>query len=391
MTQSNNGSRLTVPASSEVRKPRICMPTFRNLNRSAYRCSLYEAQDLLVQIDDVDLIYVEPSRCFRFMETWQRRLIYRDVSKRLAYVNPGLKPVTLTREYDLFIAVCQNYWDLLYINAITNWESHCKTSVCWFDELWVVDLPRAKYWLGALKRFDHIFIGCSGTTGPLSDAISQTCRWLPGAVDAVLFSPYPNPPRRAVDVYSIGRRWDGIHRELVREAAHGDMFYMYDTFVEMAEMKVHDFQQHRSMLANLAKRSRYFLVAPAKMDCPEETQGQVELSYRYFEGAAAGAVMIGQAPSCEAFREMFPWPDVVTPIQTDGSDIIPTLAALDSDRATVAAIGRRNAAEALLRHDWVYRWREILRVAGIEPSPRLLARERYLKDLADLAFDAAKT
>jgi hypothetical protein len=32
-----------------------------------------------------------------------------------------------------------------------------------------------------------------------------------------------------------------------------------------------------------------------------------------------------------------------------------------------------------------------LRAAGIEPSPRLLARERYLKDLADLAFDAAKT
>jgi len=168
------------------------------------------------------------------------------------------------------------------------------------------------------------------------------------------------------------------------------MFYMYDTFAEMAEMQVHDPRQHRGMFANVAKRSRYFLVAPAKMDCPEETQGQIELGYRYFEGAAAGAVMIGQAPNCEAFREMFPWPDAVIPIQTDGSDVIQTVAALDLDPARVTAIGRRNAAEALLRHDWVYRWKEIFRATGIEPSPRLVVRERHLKDLADLAFDGAK-
>jgi hypothetical protein len=48
-------------------------------------------------------------------------------------------------------------------------------------------------------------------------------------------------------------------------------------------------------------------------------------------------------------------------------------------------IGRRNAAEALLRHDWVYRWKEILRIAGLAPSPEMDARERRLKELAALA------
>jgi len=30
--------------------------------------------------------------------------------------------------------------------------------------------------------------------------------------------------------------------------------------------------------------------------------------------------MIGQVPNCEAFQDMFPWPDAVTEIQPDGSD-----------------------------------------------------------------------
>jgi hypothetical protein len=51
----------------------------------------------------------------------------------------------------------------------------------------------------------------------------------------------------------------------------------------------------------------------------------------------------------------------------------------------MAAISTRNATEALLRHDWLYRWKEMFRVAGIEPTPRMVARERRLKDMADFA------
>jgi len=42
-------------------------------------------------------------------------------------------------------------------------------------------------------------------------------------------------------------------------------------------------------------------------------------------------------------------------------------------------------AECLLRHDWVYRWRSILDMVGLEPTPALLAREKRLKELAELA------
>ena len=39
--------------------------------------------------------------------------------------------------------------------------------------------------------------------------------------------------------------------------------------------------------------------------------------------------MIGQAPDSIAFRDGFPWPDVVIPVEADGSDVIDVLDGLD--------------------------------------------------------------
>ena len=389
LSDEKSALQLGKDTSDKASRPRICMPTSRDITRRAFQCGLYEAQDVLLETDEVDLIRLEPGPGFHFKERLQRRLLYRDISRRLIFRNPGLHKARLTQEYDLFLVICQNYWDLLYINAIEGWKDRCRTSVCLIDEIWVSDLPKYKYWLHALNQFDHIFVGARGTSAPLSKILNRTCHWLPGAVDTLRFSTYPSQPDRVIDVYSIGRRWDGIHEVLLQEAGRGEIFYVYDTF-PVADMEVYDHRQHRDLFANLAKRSRHFIVAPGKMNASEETQGQVEIGYRYYEGAAAGTVMIGQWPNCDAFREMFNWPDVVIQIQPDGSDVKKVLASLRSEPERVSAISSRNAAEALLRHDWVYRWKEVFRIAGIEISPRMAARERRLKQLSTLRTNASE-
>ena len=83
------------------------MPTLRSILRQAFRCGLYEAQDVLVATNDVDLIDLQPGPLFRLRELWQKRLLWRGVLPGLASVNPGLQRVRLTQDYDLFIAVCQ--------------------------------------------------------------------------------------------------------------------------------------------------------------------------------------------------------------------------------------------------------------------------------------------
>jgi Glycosyl transferases group 1 len=362
-------------------QPRICMPSGRNFSRETFLCGHYEAQDVLVDVDDVDLVCLEPGRGHNFKERWQGRLMYRDVSGRGVFANPGLNKVRLTGEYDLFLARCQTEKDLPHINAVERWKDHCKSSVCWIDELWAAAIPEAKYWLHALRQFDHIFTSCLGTVGPLSQAIGRPIHWLPCGVDTLRFTPYPDTLTRTIDVYSIGRRREGIHKQLLQAARRREIFYIHDTF-HSSLANVYDHREHRDYFANVVKRSRYFMVAPGKIDATAENQGQSEVGHRYCEGSAAGAVLLGQAPHGEAFRQMFPWQDAVIRVESNGCDVMEVLAELTSDPARVSAASRRNAVGALLHHDWVYRWKEVLKVAGLKPSPGMLARESRLKDLA---------
>jgi Glycosyl transferases group 1 len=366
------------------RTPRICMPTWRNFSNTTYRCSLYEAQDVLVEIDDVDLIHLDKSWGAALDEYWLRRPLFHDLSGKLIFVNPGLRKVRLDKDYDAFIAVCSTLWDLPYVNAIERWRNHCKIGICWIDELWVSEIPNYKYWLPALEQFDHVFLGTSGTVSALSHAANRACFWLPGGVDALRFGSFAHLTDRPVDVYSIGRRYQGIHDEMLKAAARGDIFYLHDSIGGGGMTEVYDYRQHRELFANIAKRSRYFVVAPAKMDEIAYRRGQVEVGYRYFEGAAAGTVMIGEAPDCDAYRELFDWPEAVIQVQSDGSDTLAVLSELGSDPERITAISRQNAREALLRHDWIHRWNELFRIAGIEPLPRKAAREQRLKELADV-------
>ena len=378
----------TAESSERSREPRICMPTFSAFARHVFRSGLYEAQDVLVGCDDVDVIHLEASKGLAFGEKVLKRLVYHDVSRRLVSLNPGLRPVRLTRDYELFMLVCPFLQGVWYANAIQGWLDHCRTSVCWIDELWADDVARLQYWLPILSRFDYVIVGIGGSGKALGNAIGRPCHEIQGAVDTIRFSPYPNPPARVVDVYSIGRRWEGVHRRLLESAAK-KIFYIHDT-LDAANSETRDYAQHRDLYANIAKRSRFFLVAPGKVNVPEETQGQVAVGFRYFEGSAAGAVLVGQAPDCEAFRRHFDWPQAVIEIQPDGSDAVEVISRLSAEPEQLREISCRNTEEALRRHDWVYRWREILGIAGLKPTPAMEAREKRLAELAELAREKVR-
>src|SRR5215475_7426557 len=302
------------------RKPRICVLTARGFSRNAFMGGAYEAQDILLDIDDAELIYLKPGRAYQLRQNIHARLVWHDFTGMLAFANMAFESVRLTKEYDLLVAYLPCHIDhLLQIAAVRGWKDYCKTSICWIDELYAVHIPKLKYWLPALKQFDHIVVGYSGTVAALAEAIKRPCHWLPSGVDAIRFSPSPRPPDRVIDVY-------------------------------------------------IMKRSRYFLVAPAKAGLQEATGNQIELGYRYYEGSAAGTVMLGQIPYCETYNTMFNWQDAVVEIQADGSDVADVISMLAGQPERLKEISRRNAVEALLRHDWTYRWKKILDIVGIEPA-----------------------
>lgn len=357
--------------------PRVCLFSQRHLQRLVSRCAEYEFEDLICEIDDAELLTPEPRWRFQFGQKVANRLA-RHFS--IASLNPGVRKLCLNRKYDLFVAICQFPSDLLSLNAVKEWRQHCRTSVCWLAELWAGELNKWKGHMNILSQFDYVVIPSSGTVQPVKDVIGQRCVYISAGIDTIRFCPYPNPPVRSIDVYNMGRKSPVTHQALLEMAEHKQIFYIYDTICKMDTLYP---AQHRSLLANIAKRSRYFIVNAPKVDCQFETRGQREISYRFFEGAASGTVVIGETGESEAFKEHFDWPDVVIHMPFHSPNIAEILCELDSQPERLERIRKNNVVQCLLRHDWVYRWRAILSLVGLEPRPALVAREQRLKKLAE--------
>lgn len=379
----NGATQPTEEDSASGSTPRICVATLRGLTKRAYRCGIFESEDVLSGVATVDFLEIERRWGDWVKDLFVRKLLWHDISKKLIFVNPGLRKTTIKKEYDMFVCIFQNFSDFPYLNAITGWRERCRTSICWIDEIYAASISGLENWLDILNQFDHVFIGSKGSISEMSRAIGKNCRWLPGGVDALRFSPFPHLPARVIDVYSIGRREPRIHSRLLDSALRGEVFYVYDT-LNGSDTEVYDHRQHRDMFSNLAKRSRCFMVAPARAD-DALTRGQVEVGYRFYEGTAAGALLVGQEPNCDAFSTLFPWPQAVIPARQDGSDIVDILADIAANPERASVLSRRNAAEALLRFDWVYRWKEVFTASGFDPSPAMAAREHRLKQLAEVA------
>ena len=107
----------------------------------------------------------------------------------------------------------------------------------------------------------------------------------------------------------------------------------------MAGSQAINSKEHRTLFANLAKSSRYFIVNPGKIDEPTVTGRQIEIGNRYFEGAASGAIMVGEVPKNEVFERLFDWPEAVTRLPYDSQDIDVLIKDLDADPERQDRIG----------------------------------------------------
>jgi hypothetical protein len=337
-----------------------------------FRCPHFEFEDIIAEIDSVELL--------------APRLDLSDLrytaSKQIAYhsslvLNPGMEKVSIDGVYDLFFAVLASPTDLIRVASLGDWRSKCDRAVCLIDELWITELEAYSNILRMLDKFDLVMLYYNTTVEPLSKKIASKCAFLPPGVDALRFSPYPDPPQRSIDVYSIGRRSEKTHRALLKMAAQDNMLYLHDS---IAATQVLNASEHRTLFANLAKRSRYFIVNPGYIDRPEIRGRQLEIGNRYFEGVASGAMLLGERP--HNFEQLFDWPDALIRLPYNSANVGETIATLEADPERQDRIQRRNAKEALLRHDWAYRWEAILQAVDLEPLPSLQNRKKALVDLA---------
>lgn len=358
---------------------RILLLSRRELNPVISRCCPYEFEDLISQVDDVHLFVPSFRRPSYFILDLALNKLGRKTAL-LARANPGIAKKWVNKNYELFFAVFQFATDTMVLNALPGWRRHCRIAACWLEEVWASDLERLTSQLALLRQFDVIFTNCLGSVVSLSKAIGRPVIYQPPGVDALRFHPGDPPVARVIDVFNMGRRHPDTHQALLELARERDLFYLYDTF--KGNIPTQDPAEHRRQLAEIIKRSRFFLANRAKVNEEGETKRQEELGFRFFEGAAGGAVMLGEPPDVDSFRTHFDWPDAVIHLPFGSTRIGELIDSLDAQPARLAAIRFNNVRNVLLRHDWVYRWHEVLDYFGLEISPPIHYREIRLAALA---------
>lgn len=359
---------------------RICLVSHRGMSRQLSRCCGYEFEDTIAGMDSVDMVMPRYHGGGVLMQRLRNRA--SKVTPLYKFVPTGLRrPERPGRDYDLFFALVQFSRDLLMLDAVRDFRRRSRTAVCYLEEIWHADIEALGNQIDVLKTFDLVFTNCARSVPKLRARLGRPVEYVPPAVDALRFAPDPDARDRAIDVMGIGRRSEITHEALLAHAQATGTFYFHDTLEGPFTAKVP--AQHRLLLANLAKRSRYFIANAAKMDRQWETGTQREIGFRFFEGLSAGCVLLGDHPKTAEFEDHLGWEDSVIPIPYDCPHIGDILRELDGDPARLEAIRRRNLRNTLAAHDWLYRWRRILDRCGLPPTDAMERRSTRLAALAD--------
>jgi hypothetical protein len=350
-------------------------------------CLAYEFEDTVMDVADgtrIDVSDRAPADRSRKMYK-AARAIMRSAALAQRFTPAPPSQIVLDRDYELFFPMFSSVYEVYALSVLKNWRERSRKACCFITEAWSGLLP--DYLIEQLGAFDHIFVGSTNAVADIERISGRPCSYLPLAVDVLRFAPSSPNRARPFAVCNIGRRSAVTHKALLEGAERLDGIYYYDTVAASGSdrkdrtFRVDNASEHRLMLATLLKNARYFIAHRSYVNRPEFTVGRDELSARFYEGAASGTVMIGEAPRGQTFDAQFDWPDAVIHMPFDAPDIVERLLELDRDTARLAAIRRNGVREAARRHDWLHRIRTVFETLDVEETEAMRQRAQRLEGL----------
>lgn len=369
-----------------TRDSRILVFSQRNVLRPPWHTAQYEFEDLLEQWDDT--ILLSPPAVGPPWASSLSRHVVTGAAHRLhvprrspPWVTPNVQRSSVETDHDLFFAVFHHAHQLAYLHRVKGWRDRCRKAVCVLVELWSPDVEDNADYLRVLEQFDEVWV-CNPASVPGLIALGlRPPSFLAPAVDAARFAPGATPPPRVIDCYNYGRSAPATHAALLRLVEDDGLNYVYDVFEEATVARP---GEHRALVANLMKRSKFFFAFRVN-DSPERsdrTGGDEAVSPRYFEGAAGGAVVLGSTTPSAEFEACFDWPDAVIALPYGSDAVADVLADLTGQPDRLAHARTTNVRQSLRRHDWVHRWIQVAGGISLSTTGRVTERVQRLAELA---------
>lgn len=359
----------------------------RDIREDISRCSGYEFEDVVAEIEKADIYAPRLSSVDHWRHRMRRYLSQR--SGLFEHVPSGASCRPLDGRYELFGCFVQKPVELLTLDSLGNWRARADMAFCVLEEVWQGTIDQYEPLLRTLSQFDLLACAFIDSCDRLAELTGRPVIHLPGAADILRFHPTGAGADRPIDVYYMGRRRPELHQALLRHARKTGAFYLYDTATRPPITADH--VAHRELFASLVQRSKLFVVDYAKIGHTEQKGGQLLWGPRHVEGMAGGAVQIGYAPDSPDYTENFDWPEAVTCVSEFADTAIEQIAELLADTARQDAIRRANFARVGARHDWLDRWRRITEHFGLPETPGMQDRASRIEKAAMRLTDAPKT
>jgi hypothetical protein len=362
--------------------PRILLFSQRNAVARKWHASLYEFEDVIAEVDAVRML-APAAKALNPTERLIDRVL-RKAGRLERNSRAPIQAVDVEGRYDLFFTAFSFAGEAIDLLALRNWRERCDKAACFLLEVYTSHLhDETRRYLELLRSFsfDRVYTFNPRPARQIEEIVGCPVEYLATGVDALRFSPYPDPPERGIDLYEFGRHSPVTHAAALDMARSAGAFFVYDT---VFDVPLPDYRAHRELTAEHLKRARYFFAYRAGEDRPNaDTDDPV--SSRYFEGIAGGPILLGSAPRSPEFRADFDWPDAVIDIPYEAHGLREIIAELDAQPERLARARSNNVVNTLRRHDWVYRWQRVLADAALAPTPAMDARVDSLRTLAELA------
>ncbi len=358
---------------------RICIASHYGYGGALYNRLVYEACTAIASMTDAVIVAPGPAR---HSTAWQTLSVAKHAITGAPF--SSIETYRMTEDFDLFLFVGMRPQDLNVLDSIKGWRQHSHTAAAFLFETWSGLVEDKRSYYHRLDPFDEVFLFNAASVAKVQAVTRAHVSHLPAAVDCLAATPYPRPAPRPIDVLSIGRTDQTVHDQLVEMTERRDLLYVWD--LAPGAMKT-GYDEARFRTYHMIRNSRLFTsfnfhIAAEKC---RESRGEDAVPARVFEGAAAGAVMIGTAPTVPDYAPLFDWPDALIEMPMNPVDMEEFYAELQADPERLRRAGIRNAAESLRRHDWAYRWEEMLQRLDLPAPPGLETRKARLGRLATLA------
>ena len=232
-----------------------------------------------------------------------------------------------------------------------------------------------------LASLDTVFLGTEPFVKPISEGLKIPMHYAPMAAN--VYDVHARVGNRPIAITGFGRQERKVANFLSDQfnRPDSDLMFYNTNFILGTELR--DWRRYRAIFWQILRQSRLSMAYDHLYYNPSGTNEITYVGPRWFEGLAAGTVVVGKTPQAPDVPRLLDWEDATIDLPDEAEPAVQAIRDLLADRSRLEAAIRRNIVNMSLKHDWRHRAVDMLNLLGLDVPGKLTDQIGELKDRAE--------